>query len=79
MLWCMASSLLGKYTRHREKRHISLMQFSSYDGQAGAAGITMEEHSPAFEIEFISNLYKELKKRGVPSYALPRLVRITEK
>lgn len=53
--------------------------FLRYDGQAGAAGITLEEHSPAFEIEFISNLYKELKKRGVPSYALPRLVRIIEK
>jgi hypothetical protein len=75
----MESSLLGKYARHREKRNSSLIHHSSYDGQAGAAGITLEEHSPAFEIEFISNLYKELKKKGVPSYAFPRLVRITEK
>ncbi|KAJ5666333.1 uncharacterized protein N7477_008781 [Penicillium maclennaniae] len=55
------------------------VKLSSYDGQAGAAGITLEEHSPAAELRLMSNLYKELKKRGVPSYALPRLVRITEK
>lgn len=50
-----------------------------YDGQAGAAGITMEEHSPTFEKDLMAKLYIQLKKRGVPSYALPRLVRITEK
>ncbi|KAJ5666816.1 hypothetical protein N7462_011225 [Penicillium macrosclerotiorum] len=55
------------------------VKLAGYDGQAGAAGVTLEEHSPAFEAEFTSNLYKELKRRGVPSYALPRLVRITEK
>lgn len=49
----------------------------SYDGQAGAAGITLE--SPAVENELMSTLYDELKKKGVPSYALPRLVRLTEK
>ncbi|KAJ5150080.1 hypothetical protein N7448_001658 [Penicillium atrosanguineum] len=55
------------------------VKLSSYDGQAGAAGITLEEHSSAAELHLMSNLYNELKKRGVPSYALPRLVRITEK
>jgi acyl-CoA synthetase (AMP-forming)/AMP-acid ligase II len=49
----------------------------SYDGQAGAAGITLE--SPAAETQLMSTLYDELKKKGVPSYALPRLVRLTEK
>ncbi|CAG8136957.1 unnamed protein product [Penicillium salamii] len=53
------------------------VKLSSYDGQAGAAGITLE--SPAVENELMSTLYDELKKKGVPSYALPRLVRLTEK
>ncbi|CAI7661152.1 unnamed protein product [Penicillium glandicola] len=53
------------------------VKLSGYDGQAGAAGITLE--SPAAETEFMSILYKELKKKGVPSYALPRFVRLTEK
>jgi hypothetical protein len=52
--------------------------FYSYDGQAGAAGITLEKWTPETETEFISNLYKALKAKGVPSYALPRLVRITK-
>lgn len=54
-----------------------LMIFTRYDGQAGAAGITLE--SPATETELMSTLYKKLRKKGVPSYALPRLVRLTEK
>ncbi|KAJ5970446.1 AMP-dependent synthetase/ligase [Penicillium vulpinum] len=53
------------------------VKLAGYDGQAGAAGITLE--SPAAGTEFMSNLYNELKKKGVPSYALPRLVRLTEK
>ncbi|OGE53749.1 hypothetical protein PENARI_c007G11005 [Penicillium arizonense] len=53
------------------------VKLAGYDGQAGAAGITLE--SPAAEVELMSNLYAELKKKGVPSYALPRLVRLTEK
>jgi chorismate mutase len=48
-----------------------------YDGQAGAAGITLED--PATEAEFMANLHRELKKKGVPSYAIPRLVRLIEK
>ncbi|KAJ5179318.1 hypothetical protein N7492_002528 [Penicillium capsulatum] len=55
------------------------VKLSGYDGQAGAAGITLEEQSPAFESELASKLYRELKRRGVPSYAFPRLVRFTEK
>lgn len=53
------------------------VKLSGYDGQAGAAGITLE--SPTAGAELMSTLYKELKKKGVPSYALPRLVRLTEK
>ncbi|KAE8147444.1 hypothetical protein BDV25DRAFT_132069 [Aspergillus avenaceus] len=55
------------------------VKLQGYDGQAGAAGITLEDSSSAVEAELMSNLYRELKKKGVPSYALPRLVRITEK
>ncbi|OQE12955.1 hypothetical protein PENFLA_c058G05871 [Penicillium flavigenum] len=53
------------------------VKLSGYDGQAGAAGITLE--SPEVETELMSTLCKALKKKGVPSYALPRLVRLTEK
>ncbi|RAL16411.1 putative bifunctional fatty acid transporter/acyl-CoA synthetase (FAT1) [Aspergillus homomorphus CBS 101889] len=55
------------------------VKLSAYDGQAGAAGITLEDASPATEKEVMANLYPELKKRGVPSYAFPRLIRLTEK
>ncbi|KAL4875312.1 hypothetical protein BJY04DRAFT_202439 [Aspergillus karnatakaensis] len=55
------------------------VKLTSYDGQAGAAGITLEEHTDAAAAEFMGRLYPELKKKGVPSYALPRLVRLTEK
>lgn len=54
-----------------------LMVNTRYDGQAGAAGITLE--SPEVETELMTTLCKALKKKGVPSYALPRLVRLTEK
>jgi hypothetical protein len=50
-----------------------------YDGQAGAAGITLDDPSESAAAEFTAKLYSELKKKGVPSYALPRLVRLTEK
>ena len=46
----------------------------SYDGQAGAAAIILE--SPPEK--FMGRLYVALKKTGLPSYAMPRLVRITK-
>ncbi|KAJ6013907.1 hypothetical protein N7540_008498 [Penicillium herquei] len=55
------------------------VKLAGYDGQAGAAGITLEEHSPAVHNAFAAKLYPELKSKGVPSYAFPRLVRFTEK
>ncbi|KAL4939522.1 hypothetical protein BDV06DRAFT_198754 [Aspergillus oleicola] len=55
------------------------VKLNAYDGQAGAAGITLEEPSEAAANGFMANLYGELKKKGVPSYAIPRLVRLTEK
>lgn len=50
-----------------------------YDGQAGAAAITLENQSIASQSELASKLYEELKAKGVPSYAFPRLVRFIEK
>ena len=47
----------------------------SYDGQAGAAAITLETQA---DDAFMSNLFKKLKKSGLPNYAMPRLVRITK-
>ncbi|KAL1969890.1 hypothetical protein VTN77DRAFT_7399 [Rasamsonia byssochlamydoides] len=55
------------------------VKLAGYDGQAGAAGITLERWTPETETEFINKLYKALKAKGVPSYALPRLVRITKR
>lgn len=51
------------------------VKLASYDGQAGAASITLD--SPADE-EFMRNLFKGLRKTGLPLYAVPRLVRITK-
>ncbi|EHL02622.1 putative Very long-chain fatty acid transport protein [Glarea lozoyensis 74030] len=50
------------------------VKLPSYDGQAGAAAITLDGTSEAV---FMNNLYAGLKKTGLPSYAMPRLVRIT--
>jgi len=55
------------------------VRLNAYDGQAGAAGITLEDHSEGSASEFMARLHTELKKKGVPSYAVPRLVRVTEK
>jgi hypothetical protein len=47
---------------------------NSYDGQAGAAALTLD----APEALFMKDLYAGLKKTGLASYAMPRLVRITK-
>ena len=36
----------------------------------------MNDTSSAAETELMKNLYGELKKKGLPSYAAPRLVRL---
>ncbi|KAI9733769.1 MAG: hypothetical protein M1818_007183 [Claussenomyces sp. TS43310] len=48
-----------------------------YDGQMGAAVITLASHSPAAAEGFVKDLQPRLRKTGLPSYAIPRLVRIT--
>lgn len=50
------------------------LKLDAYDGQAGCAAIFLEEGT---NVEmFMSTLWKQLRKRGVPKYAVPRLVRI---
>ncbi|TVY47372.1 Fatty acid transporter protein [Lachnellula cervina] len=50
------------------------VKLASYDGQAGAAAITLDSNADG---PFMNRLYKQLKKTGLPGYAMPRLVRIT--
>jgi len=54
-----------------------LIKFS-YDGQAGAAGITLTDSSPASEATFCENLYRALRSQGLTEYQLPRFIRFTK-
>ena len=52
------------------------LKLDAYDGQAGCAAIFLEKGiNPT---EFMSTLWKNLRKAGVPKYAIPRLVRIED-
>ncbi|KAK2624606.1 hypothetical protein QTJ16_005799 [Diplocarpon rosae] len=51
------------------------VKLAGYDGTAGAAAITIK--SGAHQL-FMKTLYAGLKKTGLPAYAMPRLVRITQ-
>ena len=51
------------------------VKLASYDGQAGAASITLESNA---DEEFMGSLFQGLRKTGLPLYALPRLVRIAK-
>lgn len=44
-----------------------------YDGQAGAATITLAD--PSQEAEFVEHLYSRLQSGGLTAYQLPKLVR----
>ncbi|KAH8811094.1 putative bifunctional fatty acid transporter/acyl-CoA synthetase [Xylogone sp. PMI_703] len=50
------------------------VKLAGYDGQAGAASLTLESVT---DESFMKELYAGLKKTGLPNYAMPRLVRIT--
>ena len=52
------------------------LRLDAYDGQAGCAAIFLEEGTGTNAEMFMSTLYKQLRKRGVPKYAIPRLVRV---
>lgn len=49
-----------------------------YDGQAGAAGITLIDAAPAVEAAFADALFKRLRSQGMTMYQMPRLVRFTK-
>jgi acyl-CoA synthetase (AMP-forming)/AMP-acid ligase II len=72
---------LAKYVHYQKPFGFCMIAYKgvdSFDGQAGAAGIMLDKRTPHTETEFVNNLYHNLKSKGVPSYALPRLVRITK-
>jgi hypothetical protein len=50
-----------------------------YDGQAGAAAITLADPSAASEQAFAKSLYNQLKSSGLTVYQMPRLVRFIER
>lgn len=54
------------------------LYFLRYDGQAGAAGVVLKSRSVASEQEFMSTLYKKLRAKGVPTYAVPRFIRVMD-
>ena len=52
------------------------LRLSAYDGQAGCAAIFLQ---PGTDVnKFTSRLWKGLRKSGVPTYAMPRLIRIED-
>lgn len=51
---------------------------NSYEGQIGAAGISLAQAGATNEQELMASIYGFLKARGLPNYAIPRLVRITQ-
>lgn len=52
------------------------VKLTGYDGKAGAAAISLLK--PDRATTFMKELYGSLKNKGLPSYAIPRLVRITK-
>lgn len=62
------------------------VKLAGYDGQAGAAGITLgfdeglsTDQIQQKEDDFMNGLFAELRKRGLTSWQIPRLVRLTGK
>jgi acyl-CoA synthetase (AMP-forming)/AMP-acid ligase II len=53
-------------------------RLGKYDGQAGAAMIVLDptEKGAVDEKSFMTNLWKNLRAKGVPRYAVPRLVMV---
>jgi acyl-CoA synthetase (AMP-forming)/AMP-acid ligase II len=51
---------------------------TGYDGQAGAAAIFLSVGTKQEEQTFMKSLCENLKQKGVPKYALPRLVVLTD-
>lgn len=56
-----------------------IFEIHSYEGKVGAAVIALYLRTEASETEFINSLRSALVKSGLPYYALPRLVRMTNR
>lgn len=54
------------------------VKLPGYDGQAGAAGITLANGSTEAEAQFMATLHQTLRNSGLTVYQVPRLVRLTE-
>jgi len=52
------------------------LRLEGYDGQAGCAAIFLQKGTDVNE--FMRRLWKNLRKGGVPKYAVPRLVRVED-
>jgi acyl-CoA synthetase (AMP-forming)/AMP-acid ligase II len=52
------------------------LRLDAYDGQAGCAALFLDKSVSG--PTFMDSLWKELRGRGLPAYAIPRLVRIEE-
>jgi acyl-CoA synthetase (AMP-forming)/AMP-acid ligase II len=50
------------------------LHLEAYDGQAGCAAIFLEPRVNA--TTFMDGLWSKLRERGIPKYAIPRLVRV---
>lgn len=53
------------------------VRLEGYDGKCGGAAITLSSGGDADSTGFMEMLYASLRKKGLPDYAVPRLVRIT--
>ncbi|RDW89159.1 bifunctional fatty acid transporter synthetase (FAT1) [Coleophoma cylindrospora] len=54
------------------------VRLKSYDGQAGGAVISLKQNSREEREKLAKSLHRFLRKKGLPAYACPRLVRIAE-
>ncbi|KUJ09443.1 bifunctional fatty acid transporter and acyl-CoA synthetase [Mollisia scopiformis] len=53
-------------------------KLEGYDGQVGTASIVLQEPNAAAEASYLEELYLHLRSRGLPEYAIPRLIRFTK-
>jgi acyl-CoA synthetase (AMP-forming)/AMP-acid ligase II len=57
---------------------VHAVKLEGYDGQAGAAAITLDQATRAQEQDFVQTLYPRLKKSGLTNFQFPRLIRFVE-
>jgi acyl-CoA synthetase (AMP-forming)/AMP-acid ligase II len=55
------------------------LQHDRYDGQVGAATITLHDHRPGTEQDFAERLYSQLRESGLTVYQIPRMIRFLQR